>query len=111
MDSCPRGYCLIINNMSFEDKRLNRDCAIHDEENLYALFNDLHFLVHIENDLENFQMEDICKEYSRKDHSKFDAFVCIVMSHGDTGDKIIGVKGRTIGIVLLSTICIFLSTL
>ncbi|XP_015776086.1 PREDICTED: caspase-3-like [Acropora digitifera] len=99
MDSLPRGYCLIINNMSFEDKKLNRHCAIHDEQNLRALFeNDLHFQVHIVNDLQNFQMEDICTEYSKKDHSKFDAFVCIVMSHGDTGDKIIGVKGRTIGI-------------
>ncbi|XP_074625507.1 uncharacterized protein LOC141883790 isoform X1 [Acropora palmata] len=99
LDSCPRGYCLIINNMSFDDEELNRQCAIHDEQNLHALFeNDLHFLVHIVNDLQNFQMEDICTEYSKYDHSKFDAFVCIVMSHGDIGDKIIGVKGRTIGI-------------
>lgn len=105
MDSCPRGYCLIINNMSFEEEELNRECAIHDEQKLYALFeNDLHFLVHIENDLQNFQMEDICTEYSKKDHCKFDAFVCIVMSHGDTGDQLIGVKGRKIGTVLLSTV-------
>lgn len=91
--------------MSFDDEELNRPCAIHDEQHLQALFeNDLHFLVHIVNDLQNFQMEDICTEYSKKDHSKFDAFVCIVMSHGDIGDKIIGVKGRTIGTVLLSTV-------
>ena len=68
MDSCPRGYCLIINNMIFEDEELNRQCAIHDEKNLEDLFkNELHFLVHKENDLENFQMEDICTEYSKKD--------------------------------------------
>lgn len=85
--------------MFFEDEELNRQCAIHDEKNLEDLFkNELHFLVHKENDLENFQMEDICTEYSKKDHSKYDAFVCIIMSHGDIGDKIIGVKGRTIGI-------------
>ena len=91
--------------MFFEDEELNRQCAIHDEKNLEDLFkNELHFLVHVVNDLENFQMEDICKEYSKKDHSNFDAFVCIIMSHGDIGDKIIGVKGRTIGTVLLSTV-------
>lgn len=91
--------------MWFENEKLNRQCAIHDEEKLQALFgNDLQFQVHVENDLQNFEMQQICTEYSEKDHSKCDAFVCILMSHGDVGDKIVGVKGRTIGTVLLSTV-------
>ncbi|XP_067051377.1 caspase-3-like isoform X2 [Acropora muricata] len=99
MESYPRGHCLIINNMCFENEKLNRPCAIHDEEKLQSLFgNDLQFQVHVENDLQNFEMQQICTEYSEKDHSKCDAFVCILMSHGDVGDKIVGVKGRTIGI-------------
>lgn len=105
MDNCPRGYCLIINNMCFEDDKLNRPCAVLDEKELQALFeNELHFEVHVVNDLQCLEMLEICREYGKKDHSKCDGFVCIVMSHGDTGDKIVGINGGTIGTVLLSTV-------
>jgi len=39
-------------------------------------------------------MENVAAEYGAKDHTTFDAFVMIVMSHGGDGDCILGVDGR-----------------
>lgn len=100
MDSRPRGLCLIINNMSFKDKNLDRYGANVDEQKLYDLFaNKLHFEVCVFKDQDKYQMEQICTNFGGKDHSQYDAFVCVIMSHGTSGDKIMGVNGRTIGIV------------
>lgn len=99
IDSKPKGLCLIINNMTFKEKNLNRYDAIFDEERLHNLFaGKLDFEVHAFNDLDNCQMQAICTEFGGKDHCQYDAFVCIIMSHGTCGDKIKGVNGRTIGI-------------
>ena len=86
--------------MYFKETNLNRYDAIYDQEKLHELFADkLHFEVCVFNDLDNCQMQRICTEFGAKDHSRYDAFVCIIMSHGTCGDKIKGVNGRTIGIV------------
>lgn len=99
MESRPRGFCLIFNNMSFKDKNLDGLGANFDEEKLCDLFEKLHFKVFLRKDKDKHQMERICTRFGGKDHSQYDAFVCIIMSHGTSGDKIIGVDGRTIGIV------------
>ncbi|XP_074625500.1 caspase-3-like isoform X1 [Acropora palmata] len=99
IDSKPKGLCLLINNMTFKEENLNRHDAIYDEERLHNLFaGKLDFEVHPFNDLDNCQMQAICTEFGGKDHRQYDAFVCIIMSHGTCGDKIKGVNGRTIGI-------------
>ena len=99
MESRPRGFCLIFNNMSFKDKNFDRHGANFDEEKLCDLFGKLHFKVCIGKDKDKHQMERICTYFGGKDHTQYDAFVCIIMSHGTSGDKIMGVDGRTIGIV------------
>ncbi|XP_067051379.1 caspase-9-like isoform X2 [Acropora muricata] len=98
MESRPRGLCLIINNMSFRDQNLHRLGANFDEQKLHDLFEKLHFEVCVFKDQHKYQMEWICASYGGVDHSQYDAFVCIIMSHGTSGDKIMGVDGRTIGI-------------
>lgn len=99
MESRPRGFCLIFNNMSFKDKNLDRLGANFDEQKLCDLFKKLQFKVCLCKDVDKHEMEQICTHLGSKDHSQYDAFVCIIMSHGTSGDKIMGVDGRTIGIV------------
>ena len=99
MESSPRGFCLIFNNVSFKDKNFDRPGANFDEEKLRDLFGKLHFKVRVCKDTDKHQMERICTRFGGKDHSQYNAFVCIIMSHGTSGDKIMGVDGRAIGIV------------
>ena len=100
MESRPRGFCLIFNNMSFKDKKIDRHGANLDEEKLRDLFEKLHFKVCVFNNKERLEMMVICKRFgTEEDHSRYDAFVCIIMSHGTSGDQIMGVDERTIGIV------------
>ena len=73
---------------------MNRTGAEEDERNLKQLFKDLFFKVVVERDLTKHQMEDVAEKYGAKDHSAFDSFVMIVMSHGGDRDCILGVNGR-----------------
>ena len=73
---------------------MNRTKAEEDERNLKQLFKDLFFRVIVKRDLTKYQMENIAADYGAKDHSTFDAFVMIVMSHGGDRDCILGVNGR-----------------
>ena len=73
---------------------MNRTGAEEDERNLKQLFKDLFFKVVVERDLTKHQMEDVAEKYGAKDHSAFDSFVMIVMSHGGDRDCILGVDGR-----------------
>ncbi|XP_068691408.1 caspase-6-like [Montipora foliosa] len=91
----PRGICLIINNMCFQNKAHDRFGAEIDKEALRTLFYDeLRFDVRLVNDLANDKMQRVCEEFAAKDHSEYDAFVCIIMSHGDR-DRIQGVNGKS----------------
>ena len=94
LDRRPRGFCVIINNVKFSDKAMNRTGAEEDERNLKQLFKDLFFRVIVERDLNKHQMENVAAKYGAKDHSTFDSFVMIVMSHGGNRDCILGVNGR-----------------
>ena len=79
----------------------NRHSAVWDEQGLHDLFQDeLHFEVHVFNDLKYFEIQQRCEQFAKLSHDNYDAFVCIIMSHGGSGDSIEGVDGRTIGTVL-----------
>ena len=94
-DKRPRGYCVIINNVNFWDSSNNRPGAEKDESSLNQIFDDLLFTVIVERDLTKHEMENVAEKYgSHTDHSTFNAFVMIVMSHGRDGDRILGVDGR-----------------
>lgn len=99
MTSNPRGYCLILNNMDYGIEEKNRHSAVWDEQGLHDLFQDeLHFEVHVFNDKKYFEMQQLCEEFAKRSHDNYDAFVCIIMAHGGSGDSIEGVDGRTIGL-------------
>ena len=98
MNSRPLGMCLIINNTSFSDETDNRDGAENDDKRLKDLFEELGFVVKIEKDLTWEEMHKVSKNVADVDHSNFDAFVCIIMSHGGEGDAVYGVDGRPVRI-------------
>jgi len=96
MNTYPRGICLIVNNLNFHDATNDRIGAECDERELEILFKELSFTVCVKKNLEWDEMRTVAAEFAAKDHSQFDAFVFIAMSHGGDRDVILGVKGRTI---------------
>lgn len=101
MSRDPRGLCIIINNLAFKDEAKNRYGGEVDEEKLFSLFTDLSFEVEVKNDLKYNEIMDTAEEYAKKDHTHFDAFVMIVMTHGGNGDTIYGVNGKPISVKTL----------
>ena len=73
---------------------MNRRGGEIDEQMLCDLFSKLSFVVHVKNDLKYSEILEAAEEYASVDHSDFDAFVMIVMSHGADGDAIYGVSGK-----------------
>ena len=95
----PRGICLIIHNLAFNDKSLNRPGGEKDEEALCQLFHEeLGFVVKVFCDQPCLKMHQAAEEVAKLDHSNYDAFICIIMSHGGDKDTIGGVEGKTIPI-------------
>nr|CAB3227935.1 caspase-8 [Phallusia mammillata] len=123
MDRNPRGLCLIINNENFE-KNVNHEEVIRrskinssdyqvpngmlkdrvgsqeDLDRLTLQFKSFGFDVRTYTDLDQRQMRKILFEYSRKDHSAFDCFVCVIMSHGLEG-QIFGVDGMPVPVAVI----------
>lgn len=79
-----RGICLLINNIPD---------LLEAEKQLTDLFKYLSFDVQVRRSLKRNQINEVAEEFANKDHSKFDSFVCIVMSFGQ-GNDINGVDGR-----------------
>ena len=96
MNRNPQGKCIIVNNFNFHDKAYNRPGAEYDEQTLEALFGSLSFDVQIHRNLDSCGMRGLARTIASEDHSKFDAFICIVMSHGGDHDTILGVDGRIV---------------
>ncbi len=92
-----RGICLIINNIKF-DKMSHRTGAEKDEEMLSDFFDkELSFQVEVRRNLDVNTFNNVTTHYGRSvDHSQFDAFVCIIMSHGDHHDSIYCVNGKKV---------------
>ena len=96
MGEGPHGICLVINNCNFlgEDERQG---AKLDEQAIARLFNDLHFIVEIRENLGGLEILKVAQEMAARDHSKYAAFVFCIMSHGDKKDVIYGVDNRKAG--------------
>lgn len=94
MDSYPRGKCIVINNVTFDGETSERHGAKHDEDRLKHLFEELGFVVEIKTNLTRDEMYKLAKDIAAEDHSNFDAFVLIIMTHGGKGDAVSGVDGR-----------------
>ena len=96
MKSNPRGRCIIINNLNFQNEALNRPGAELDEKALKALFGELLFDVQIYRNLESIEIRKLVIDIAKEDHSNYDAFFFIGMSHGGNHDTILGVDQRPV---------------
>ncbi|XP_048590362.1 caspase-8 isoform X2 [Nematostella vectensis] len=101
MTKTSRGICLIINNMNYIGNR--RNGANNDVNALRRLFKDLHFCVIIKTDLASRDLRETFQEYAMMDHSNFDAFACVIMSHGGEGDVLNCMDGRDVRLEDLMT--------
>lgn len=90
MSRSPRGICCIINNARFSVERFDRPGAEKDERALINLFEKLSFKVHVKTDQKFDEMRKVAIEFSKMDHTEADAFVMIIMSHGDSPDVVLG---------------------
>ncbi|XP_060774942.1 caspase-8 isoform X2 [Neoarius graeffei] len=95
----PLGHCLIINNFAFQKTSmlLNRNGTDTDKDALTEVFKRMHFTVQERRDLSSTDMLNTVMEFSKKDHSKMDAFVCCVLSHGEKG-TVFGTDGKHVQI-------------
>ncbi|NWU92252.1 CASP8 protein, partial [Upupa epops] len=98
MQNNPHGYCVILNNYTFKNPFETREGTKEDGEAVKKVFKWLQFETVEHMDLEAKQMIEIVKEYSRKDHSNMDCFVCFIFSHGEkenvegTDHKLVNIK-------------------
>ncbi|NXV82096.1 CASP8 protein, partial [Atlantisia rogersi] len=97
MKNIPHGYCVILNNYKFKNPEEAREGTVKDKEAVESVFKWLQFEIVEHMDLEAKQMYAKLKEYSKKDHSNMDCFVCFIFSHGEK-DKIKGVDHDLIDI-------------
>ena len=86
----PRGLCVIINNIEFIDVEYYRKGAEIDQKCIKDLFQGLHFTVEEYTNLSQREMEDKFQSASKTNHTNYDMFVSVVMSHGGAQDKIYG---------------------
>ncbi|XP_010296001.1 LOW QUALITY PROTEIN: caspase-8 [Balearica regulorum gibbericeps] len=97
MKNIPHGYCVILNNYIFKNPYEAREGTVKDKEAVERVFKWLQFETVEHMDLEAKQMYAKIKEYSKKDHSNMDCFVCFIFSHGEK-DKIKGVDHKFVNI-------------
>ncbi|KAK7113279.1 uncharacterized protein [Littorina saxatilis] len=101
MSRSPRGFCIIINNRNFFRDRphaklmVAREGTEVDKEKLENTFRGLNFLVSSHDDMTDSQMVQLMNEIANKDHSRFDCFVCCILSHGVEG-SVYGTNGMTV---------------
>ncbi|XP_052079238.1 caspase-8-like [Mytilus californianus] len=81
MTSNPRGICVIINNKKFKKMKAREGTDV-DQVRLEATFKKLGFTVRVFKDLTVKDMAGVMKDISIMDHSKFNALVVCVLSHG-----------------------------
>ncbi|KAK7939269.1 hypothetical protein WMY93_002595 [Mugilogobius chulae] len=101
MTGAKRGFCLIVNNDNFSDKRKRNGTQI-DQECLERVFEWLGFVVEVQLDCTREKMLSVMKDLSRRDHSDMDCVVCCILSHGLEGG-VFGVDGESVTIKELTT--------
>ena len=96
------GYVLILNNYLFPQRvNVERTGSNEDVRKLKNLFDDFGFRSRVADNLTRSEMLSILKDTAEKDFSKYDCFVCVILSHGSEGgvygvdDEIIYIKAIT----------------
>ncbi|XP_077983052.1 caspase-6-like [Glandiceps talaboti] len=95
MDHCKRGIALILNHEGFHPSiyRKRRVGTQIDADKLELRFQRLGFDVQVHKDLSVIQVKEVFSEASNADHSEYDAFVCVILSHGEKDGYIYGYDG------------------
>uniref|UniRef100_A0A8B9LM57 Caspase-8 n=1 Tax=Astyanax mexicanus TaxID=7994 RepID=A0A8B9LM57_ASTMX len=93
MNSVPRGLCVIINNVKYENPKKNREGSKIDADGLKKVFTYLGFTVRTHEDQTAKQMRELMLSYS-KTEKHGDCFVCCILSHGKQ-EGVIGTDMRT----------------
>ena len=82
MYDAPPGFCLIINNMNF-DNNSTITCGEVDESAMKRIFQPRGFVVDARRNLTKSQMKTCFEEYRRIEHTG--CFILIILSHGRDG--------------------------
>ena len=93
MSANPRGLCVIISNVTFDNTKEHR-VGCQDAVLLEQTFKKLNFDVRKEEDLRAFQIIDTIKKYARMNHDDYDCFVLCISSHGES-EGVCGTDGKT----------------
>ena len=96
MERFPHGITLIINNESFVGHK-KREGTKLDERNLAHTFRHLGYKVEVHREVYAKTMLTIMENMANRDHTKYDSFVCCILSHGSAG-HIFGVDGEEVAI-------------
>nr|VZI43280.1 unnamed protein product [Spirometra erinaceieuropaei] len=84
----PRGICLLINQRDFDREKTGqerRDGTDVDADAIERTFIKLGYSVNRATNLTLRKMQMLLSNVSCQDHSHFDSFVCVVLSHGSDG--------------------------
>ncbi|XP_048872633.1 caspase-9-like [Brienomyrus brachyistius] len=89
MDASPCGLCLIINNVKFlpESGLKSRSGSNIDCDKLEKRFKSLNFIVDVQQNLTHEQIIQQLSALSKKDHSKYDCCIAVILSHGCKATK------------------------
>ena len=85
MNSMPRGYCLIIDNNWEFKKDSERFGSQKDAKDLKEMFRNHKFKVSSYENLKCHEIIELMKQASEKDHSKFNCFAVVILTHGNHG--------------------------
>lgn len=90
------GYALVINNYLFPRRDdVERDGSNDDVKNLVSLFDDFNFRHVVKDNQTGSEMLKILKDTADKDFTRYECFVCVILSHG-TKDGIYGTDDEMI---------------
>ena len=96
------GYVLVINNYIFPQRAdVERTGSNDDVRNLKDLFGDFGFRSRVQDNQAGREMLLLLKETAEKDFSRYDCFVCVILSHGskdgiyETDEEVINIEAIT----------------
>ena len=94
MDRKVHGRALIINNLASDPSEPISSGAKCDVKNLKKLFTNLNYDVEMKVGLDKGKMMALFDKIAAYDHSKYDSFVCCILSHGGDYGKLYGTTGE-----------------
>ena len=98
------GYVLVINNYMFPGRDdVERTGSNDDVKNLINLFDDFSFRHRLEHNQSGSQMLELLRGTAEKDFSRYDCFICVILSHG-TKDGIYGTDEKVIKIEAITSL-------